>query len=155
MPRPVSLILMMVIAVAIWAAPAEADDGLIVKQSPYSVADTLDRLEKLLKAKGVVIFARIDHAAGAKKAGMELRPTQVMLFGNPKIGTPLMMANQRIGLDLPLKVIVWQDADGTTQLAYLDPAKLQARYAITGKDKSFETIAGVLGKMTDAAVKKE
>lgn len=155
MLRSMSLIIALVIAVAICTAPAEADDGLIVKKSPYSVADTLNRLEKLLQAKGVIIFARIDHAAGAKKAGMELRPTQALLFGNPKIGTPLMMANQRIGLDLPLKVVVWQDADGATQLGYLDPAKLKGRYAITGKDKTFETIAGVLGKMTDAAVKKE
>ncbi len=98
-----------------------SEDGLVTIPTKYSVKEALDRLEAALKAKRVTIFARIDHAAGAATVDMPLRPTEVLIFGNPKAGTPLMQSNQTIGLDLPLKILSWQDASGKVWLTYNDP----------------------------------
>jgi len=92
-----------------------------------------DRLEAAVKAKGMTIFARIDHAAGASAAGLSLRPTEVLIFGNAKGGTPLMQSVQTIGLDLPLKALVWQDISGKTWLSYNDPAWLAKRHGLSGE----------------------
>jgi uncharacterized protein (DUF302 family) len=105
-------------------------DGLITLASRYSVKDTLDRLEAALRTAGITIFARIDHAAGATAVGLDLRPTQVLIFGNPKGGTPLMQANQMIGLDLPLRVLAWENATGEVSVTYTDVAWLAARFAL-------------------------
>lgn len=102
-------------------------DGLIVKRSSHSVAETLNRLEEAVKGKGLTVFNRIDHAAGAVKAGQELPPTQLLIFGNPQLGTPLMQAARTLAIDLPLKAIAWQDEDGVW-LSYNDPAWLVARH---------------------------
>jgi len=107
-----------------------APEGLVTVASNHGATETIDRLEAALKSKGVTIFARIDHAAGAKAAGMQLRPTQLLIFGNPKAGTPLMQANQLIGIALPLKALAWQDAAGRMWLSYIDPEWLAARYAL-------------------------
>ena len=107
-----------------------ADDGLITIASRHSVKDTIDRLEASLKAKGITVFARIDHAAGAKSVDMPLRPTEVLIFGNPKAGTPLMQASQTIGLDLPLKALAWQDAAGKVWLTTTDMAWLGRRHRL-------------------------
>src|SRR5882672_2850099 len=88
-------------------------DGLVAIKSPHSPKDTMDRLEALLKQKGLTIFARIDHAVGAARVGQVLRPTEVLIFGNPQGGTPFMQCAQTVGIDLPLKTLVWQDASGT------------------------------------------
>ncbi len=137
------------------AGPAlAAGDGLIVKPSDFSVTKTLDRLGIALTRAGIKVFARIDHAKGARSVDMELAPTTVMIFGTPKIGTPLMTANPAIGLDLPLKALAWQDADGTVKLAYTDPAWLAKRYGITNRDKVFAKMTGALGKFTDMATKR-
>ncbi len=101
-----------------------AREGLISLPSSRPVAELLDRLEAALAANGITVFARIDHAAGAAAVGMTLRPTIVLIFGNPKAGTPLMQADQRIGLDLPLRMLAWQDAEGRSWLTYHDPAWL-------------------------------
>ncbi len=127
--------------------------GLIRKQSAHSVKVTLDRLETILGKKGITVFARIDHAAGAMAAGQELAPTQVLVFGSPKMGTPLMTARREIGIDLPLKVLAWRDADGKVWLAYNDPADLKTRYRITTRDKVFAKMARVLDALSTAAVK--
>lgn len=103
------------------AAPAWAADGLIAVKSPRQPKETMDRLEAVLKEKGMTIFARIDHAAGAAKIGSKLRPTEVLIFGNPQGGTPFMECSQTVGIDLPLKALVWQDADGQAWLGYNDP----------------------------------
>ncbi len=135
-------------------APALALDNYVTKESKYSVSDTIDRLEKVLKSKGLTIFARIDHAAGAKKANLELAPTQLLIFGNPKLGTPLMQSNPTIGIDLPQKALAWKDADGKVWLTYNNPAALKARHEIEGKDKVLGIITGALGKFSDVAVGK-
>ena len=104
--------------------------GLISTRSAFSVKETLDRLVREVEAKGLTVFCRIDHAANATDAGLQLRPTEVLIFGNAKGGTPLMVAAQSIGIDLPLKAVAWQDAGGQTWLAYNDPGWLTARHGI-------------------------
>jgi uncharacterized protein (DUF302 family) len=107
-----------------------ADDGLVTLKSAHDVATTLARLTAALDAKGVTLFARIDHAAGAQSAGLALRPTTLMVFGNPAAGTPLMQVAQTAGIDLPLKALVWQDADGAVYLTYNDPMWIAARHGL-------------------------
>jgi uncharacterized protein (DUF302 family) len=107
-----------------------AASGLVTLPSAHDVATTLDRLTGALEAKGVTIFARIDHASGAASVGMALRPTTLVIFGNPAAGTPFMQTAQTAGIDLPLKVLVWQSVDGHTHLTYNDPAWVAARHGI-------------------------
>jgi uncharacterized protein (DUF302 family) len=102
----------------------------------------MDRLEAAVTTRGMTIFARIDHAAGARDAGLSLRPTELLIFGNAKAGTPLMQAAQSIGIDLPLKALVWQDASGDTWISYNDPSWLANRHALAG--------AAVIGNMATA-----
>jgi uncharacterized protein (DUF302 family) len=135
---------------------AEADtmpeDGLVSVESKYSVKDALDRLEADLKAKGITVFARIDHAAGAASVGMPLRPTELLIFGNPKGGTPLMQSNQTIGIDLPLKMLGWQDADGKVWLAYNDVSWLARRHHLgPSTDANANALATLQGNLAKAA----
>jgi len=109
-----------------------AAQGLTTIPSSYGPQDTMNRLEAAVKAKGMTVFARIDHAAGATGAGLSLRPTEVLIFGNAKAGTPLMQADQAIGIDLPLKALVYQDASGKVWLAYNDPSWLASRHGLGG-----------------------
>jgi len=104
--------------------------GLLSIRSRNAVKATVDRLEASLKAKGITVFARIDHAAGGAAVGMPLRPTELLLFGNPSAGTPLMQAEQTIGIDLPLKALVWEDESGSVWIAYNDPAWLAMRHGL-------------------------
>lgn len=105
-------------------------EGLTTIRSSFGPKDTMNRLEAAVQAKGMTVFARVDHAAGATAAGLSLRPTEVLIFGNAKGGTPLMNSVQTIGLDLPLKALVWQDASGDTWLSYNDPAWLAKRHGV-------------------------
>ena len=105
-----------------------AADGLITIRSNFGPEETMQRLEAEVKAKGLTVFAHVDHAAGAAAAGLPLRPTDLLIFGNAKGGTPLMQQVQTIGIDLPLKALVWQDEQGATWLAYNDPAWLAQRH---------------------------
>lgn len=107
---------------------ASAADGLIAVKSPYSAKETMDRFEESAKKRSLNIFARIDHAAGATKIGKMLRPTEVLIFGNPQGGTPFMECAQSVGIDLPLKALVWEDAEGQVWLGYNDPAYLAQRH---------------------------
>jgi uncharacterized protein (DUF302 family) len=119
-------------------------DGLTTSQSKHGAKETMDRLAAAVTARGMTILARIDHAEAAAKVGLDLRPTEVLIFGNPKAGTLLMQVAQTIGIDLPLKVLVWQDEAGKTWLSYNEPAWLAKRHAAdTGTD-------AVLGAMTQA-----
>ena len=102
--------------------------GFISKPSPYSVAETIQRLCALLKSTGVAIFALIDHSGEAEKASLKMRPTQLLIFGNPKGGTPLMLAAPSTAIDLPLKALVWEDADGKVWLSYNSPDYLEQRH---------------------------
>jgi uncharacterized protein (DUF302 family) len=120
-------------------------DGLITIQSNHDPEQTLAKFEAALTAKGMSVFAKIDHAAGAASVGMELRPTLVILFGNPKGGTPLMQAAQTSGIDLPLKALIWQDASGVTWLSYNDPAWIAARHGLhPGTEPAVKAMSGAL-----------
>jgi uncharacterized protein (DUF302 family) len=107
--------------------------GLTTIVSHFGPKETLDRFEDEVRAKGLTVFARIDHAAGAAAVGMTLLPTAVLIFGNARGGTPLMQASQVIGIDLPLRVLVWQDTSGKTWLSYYDPSVLAERYGLAGE----------------------
>lgn len=106
-------------------------NGIINLPSPYSVPETLDRLVSVLQAKGITIFVRIDQKLEAEKVGLSLLPTQLLLFGNPQAGTPLMVAEPAIALELPLKVLAWEAADGNVWLSYNDPLYLQQRFSLS------------------------
>jgi uncharacterized protein (DUF302 family) len=106
-------------------------DGLITRPSSRSVPETLDRLESLLNSKNVKVFTRIDHSGEAEKAGLHMPPTQVLIFGNPKGGTPVMLAQPLSAIDLPLKALAWQDAEGKVWLTWNDPHYLKSRYTLS------------------------
>ena len=131
-----------------------ADDGMVTMKSPYSVDETLDRFEKVVTGKGMTVFARVDHAKGASSVDLELRPTQLLIFGNPKIGTLLMQSSQTAAIDLPLKLLAWQDADGQVWIAYNDPGYLVKRHNITDRDAVVEKMRKALGNFTAAATAK-
>ena len=132
-----------------------AADGMVNVKSAHSVKTTADRLEKALNAKGMTVFARIDHAAGAKKAGKTLRPTELVIFGNPKVGTPLMQCSQSIAIDLPQKALIWQDADGAVYLSYNNPEYLAGRHKTEGCVKVLQKVSGALGNFAAAATAAE
>ena len=102
--------------------------GIITIPGHQSVDGTVARLEQILQAKGVKLFVLIDHSGEAEKVGLEMRPTKLLIFGNPKAGTPLMIASPSIAIDFPLKILVWEDGDGKVWISYNDPAYLQARH---------------------------
>jgi uncharacterized protein (DUF302 family) len=124
----------------------------VTKASPYPLVATLDRLERAARAAGATIFGRIDHQAGAAFVGLTLRPTTVLLFGNPMAGTPLMQEEQTVGLDLPLRVLAWQDGDGQVWLTYRDPTSMARDHAIPGDDPHVLALGSALRKLTDEAI---
>jgi uncharacterized protein (DUF302 family) len=128
-----------------------AADGMTSLKSPYSAKDTMTRLEDTVKKNGLNIFARIDHAAGAAKAGMTLRPTEVLIFGNPKGGTPLMECAQTIGIDMPLKALVWEDASAQVWIGYNEPAFIAQRHGVT-QCPAVEKISKALANITATVV---
>jgi uncharacterized protein (DUF302 family) len=131
---------------------AVAIDGLTTIRSGLGPKATMDRLAAEVTSKGMNVFARIDHAAGAASVGMPLRPTEVLIFGNPKGGTPLMQTAQTIGLDLPLKILVWQDEAGDTFLSYNDPVWLARRYGIAGEmEAASGKLSAALAALASAA----
>ena len=129
-----------------------AAEGLTTIKSHFGPKDTMNRLEAEVKVRGLTVFAHIDHAKGAALAGVPLRPNDLLIFGNPKVGTPLMQSAPTIGIDLPLKVLVWQDAEGSTWLSYNDPAWLARRHAL-GPDveATVKTLGNALNAVTAAA----
>ena len=127
-------------------------EGLITIPSSYGPKETIDRLETEVKSKGMVVFARIDHAAGAAELGLTLRPTSLLIFGNAKGGTPLMQLSQTIGIDLPLKALIWQDASGKTLLSYNDPSWLTKRHELGSKiHPAVNAVAAALSAVARAA----
>jgi uncharacterized protein (DUF302 family) len=121
--------------------PSVQDNGMIHLSSPYSAPETLARLETIVQAKGLTIQARIDHSGDAAKAGLSMRPTQLLIFGNPKSGTPLMVASPSVAIDLPLKALIWQDTDDKVWLSYNSPDYLKQRHALPGN--LLQNIAGI------------
>ena len=133
-----------------------AADGLITLPSNYGPKETMDRLEAEIRARGIVVFARVDHAAGAAQSGLSLRPTEVLIFGNAKAGTPLMQAEQTIGIDLPLKALVWQDANGKVWLSYNEPSGLAQRHGLpAGTNAMIDTMADGLRGLARKATAKQ
>jgi uncharacterized protein (DUF302 family) len=116
-------------------------NGILSHRSPYTVPQTLDRLEAILRTKNITIFARIDHSGEATKVGLLMPPTQLLIFGSPKGGTPIMLAAPLSAIDLPLKALAWQDTDGGVWISSNDPHTLQNRYALS--DEILKPIAGL------------
>ena len=126
------------------------DNGMVHLSSPHTVTETLARLETIVQAKGLTILARIDHSGDAAKAGLKMQPTQLLIFGNAKSGTPLMIASPSVAIDLPLKALVWQDDDGKVWLSYNSPDYLKERHAIP--ENLLQNIAGI-GPICSEAVR--
>ncbi len=132
-------------------AQVQANNGLTSVRSSHDVKTTADRLEAVLKKKGMTVFNRIDHAKGAKSVGNELRPTELIIFGNPKIGSVLMGCAQTIAIDLPQKALIWQDGGGQVWLSYNNPVLLANRHRMAGCGKVIKKVTGALGKFAKAA----
>ena len=118
-----------------------ADNGMVHLSSPYSVPETLRRLESLLQTRGLAVFGRVDHSGEAEKAGLKMRPTELIIFGSPKQGTPLMVASPTLAIDLPLKALAWEDAAGKVWLSYNAPEYLKQRHNIP--DELMKNIGGI------------
>lgn len=138
-------------AIAAMMAVAAQAGEMIEKTSAYSVSETVDRLAGAVEGAGAKIFARVDHAAGAASVDARLRPTEMLMFGNPKLGTPAMQISQSAGLDLPLRVVVFEKEDGTVILAYHSPASLAADHGIPEDADVIAKMTGALDKLTNKA----
>ena len=134
-----------------FSSAAIADNGLISIKSYYSVSVTADRLENNLKKKGMTVFVRINHTEGAIKAGKKLRPTELIVFGNPKVGTPLMQCRQSVAIDLPQKALIWQDENEQVWLSYNDPSYVAKRHGINKCDEVINKITNTLSNFSRAA----
>jgi uncharacterized protein (DUF302 family) len=120
-------------------------DGVISKPSPYSVEETVRRLEQVVRGKGLTVFARIDHRSGAREVGLDMQDEQVLIFGNPKAGTPLMVARPLVGIELPLRVLVWRASDNRVWASYQDSAFIAKRFALPdGLEKNIAGVAAVV-----------
>jgi len=125
-------------------------DGVISKPSPYTVDETIRRLDEVVRGKGLTVFARIDHRAGAREVGLDMQDEQVLIFGSPRAGTPLMVARPLVALDLPLRVLVWRASDGRVWATYQDGAFIAKRYGLS--DTLEKNISGLAG-LVDAALR--
>ena len=128
-----------------------ANDNLVNTKSTHSVQETINNFEKIVTSKGMTVFAKIDHAKGATSVDMKLRPTQVLIFGNPKMGTLLMKSNQTVGLELPIRVLFWEDKEGTSWVTYNKPMNVIHGHAITDKEKVVNKMTKALGMFTNKA----
>jgi uncharacterized protein (DUF302 family) len=135
-------------------ANAMAAEGLISQKSHYDPKETMGRLESAVSKRGLTVFAKVDHAAGAAAVGQSLRPTELLIFGNAKGGTPVMQAAQTAGIDLPLKALIWQDADGVTWLSYNDPSWIAVRHRATDAKAALEAISKFLQVIAAEVVEK-
>lgn len=143
--------LMCGLILAVCSGAAAADNGLISVKSHYDVRETADRLEKLLITKGMRVFIRIDHAQGAQQVGEALRPTELVIFGNPRVGTPLMQCSQSMAIDLPQKALIREDESGQVWLTYNDPWYLAQRHGIEGCDEVLNKVEAALANFARAA----
>lgn len=142
--------LILTLAVFLISTTGYAAD-LVEKSSPHSVQETMDKLEAAVKKAGAGVAARVNHAAAAESVGIEMAPNEVLIFGNPNIGSPIFLENPAAGLDLPIRVVVYEDASGQTIVAYREPAALAESFNLSPEMKSFQMMAGALTKLTDAA----
>ena len=143
--------ILLVIFTIVFANSALATESIISVESNYSVKVTADRFEEILKSKGLTIFDRINHSQNASIVNLELAPTEVIIFGNPKVGTPLMQCSKTVAIDLPQKALFWKDSEGKVFLSYNNPQYLKERHNISGCESDMNKISGVLGKLSKAA----
>jgi len=144
-----------ILGIWFWMVSAMAADGLITIPSSFGAEETADRLESEITARGMTVFARVDHAAGATQVGMTLRPTELLIFGNAKGGTPLMQSDQAVGIDLPLKALIWEDADGKTWLSYNDPKWIAQRHGLgADAERVIDALTAALKAVTRAATER-
>jgi len=144
---------MFALSMSLLALPVHAAETLITTPSAHSTKATMDRLEALAQARGLKVFVRIDHAAGAQSIGQALRPTELIIFGNPKGGTPLMLCSQTYGIDLPLRVLAWEDAKGASWLGYKDMAALGHAHPDATCDEALKRLTAVLDGLVREAAK--
>lgn len=149
------LLLVLSIITLVPAMSFAGDNGMISKKSHHSVKVTLDRLENVLRKKGITIVTRWSHDAGAKKVGIPLRPTELLIFGNPKLGSHFFTSNQTAGLDLPMKALAWKDENGQVWLSYNDPAYIASRHGINDRPEIVKKMTGALNNLTNAATGKK
>ena len=135
----------------IFAIQAVAQDGMVTVNSQYSVEETVDRLENTLTNNGLNIFKKVDHRDGAASVDMQLQPTTVVIFGNPKLGTPLMQCAPTVAIDLPQKMLIWKDGNGNVSIGYNSPEYLKKRHNITGCDQELQKVNAALQKFAEAA----
>lgn len=126
-------------------------DGLVTKKSKYSVSVTLDRLEAVLKKKGITVALRWKHSNKANAVNIPLRPTELLMFGNPKLGSHMFTSNQTAGIDLPMKALAWEDENGNVFLSYNDPAYIAKRHHIKDRAKTLKKMSGALNKLSNVA----
>ncbi|NOZ53349.1 MAG: DUF302 domain-containing protein [Gammaproteobacteria bacterium] len=144
-------VLLLILGLTVSGAVLAREDGLVTLKSKYSVKQTLDKLSDVLTEKGVTIMARISHTDGAKKAKLSLRPTVLLIFGNPVLGSPLMQSNQTVGIDLPMKALAWQDKKGQVWLTYNDPAYFARRHGVGDRDAVILKMSNALKKFAAVA----
>lgn len=145
----------LLLLLVVFCGSVHAEAGLVVMKSAHNVKQTADRLESLLKDKDVNVVARVNHTQAAKKVGMELRPTEVIIFGNPKAGTPLMQCAQTFGIDLPQKALIWEDEKGQAWLAYNDQKYLAKRHSASKCAEAVNKMTEVLANFSKAATGNE
>ena len=133
------------------AIPSQAADGVVSVESSFKVKETADRMETILKEKGMTVFNRIKHSEAAIKVGIELRDTELIIFGNPKVGSPLMKCQQTVALDLPQKALIWEDANEKVWISYNDPRYLEKRHNIEGCEPVISKVEKALAGITKAA----
>jgi len=139
------------LAIIFIALPAAASDGVVDVQSSFSVAETADRLESVLQEKGMTIINRIKHSESAAKIGIELRETELIIFGNPKVGSPLMKCRQSVAIDLPQKALIWEDENAKVWISYNDPRYLEKRHNISGCEEVIAKTEKALAAITRSA----
>lgn len=154
MMRQSLAMMLMALACLLQSGGAAIAANLVKKPSPHTVATTMDRLENALAAKNISVIARVDHAASAAKVDMTLRPTTLLIFGNPALGTPLMQQNQLVGLSLPMKVLAWRDEGGQVWLAYQHPRAIAAAHGLDPQQDMIEKMAKGLDNLTETAARQ-
>ena len=149
------LFALMSLMVLIPTMSVAGDQGMINKKSNFSVKVTIDRLENVLRKKGITIVTRWSHHAGAKKAGIALRPTELLIFGNPKMGSHFFTSNQTAGIDLPMKALAWKDKKGQVWLTYNDPTYIANRHGVNNRPAIVKKMTGALNKFSNVATGKK
>lgn len=152
--RALTMLMLCAVASAVHAGEPPEVEGLIVKDSPYTATETIDRLAKLLKDKGITVAARWSHHEKARAVDIEVRPTELLIFGNPEVGSHFFTSAQTAGIDLPMKALAWQDADGHVWLGYNDPAYVAERHGIDDRGEIQKKMTRALDELTDAATER-